>query len=217
MNLKKVLGCGLISISLSACHLLPQLQGEVQQPSKVEYSPEQQAAFKKLDEQFERVKKAGHSVEFNGEKYMKQTLAIKGDSPRFFSLAASEDRNNRKTVTSDTSYLKNVALEPQMTQNFFQKNQQTCTLENLNADNQSYYACSGKDFKRYIAVIHKEKNIVSYRAYKAFQQQPSAEEEKNIVNALVRLPLDSIVVEPTAAKTDKSGKADKTEKTGNNE
>ncbi|OOF67581.1 hypothetical protein [Rodentibacter caecimuris] len=193
MNLRKILGCAVIAASLSACNLLSELQGEVQQASKIEYTPEQLEKFKKLDEQFENIKKLGNSFEFNGEKYVKQTLAVKGDFPRFLSLSVSEDRNSRKSILSDTSYLQNVGMEAQMTKNFLQKKQQNCALESLYAGNQPYYACSNNEFKRYIAVIYKEKNIVAYRGYFSYQQQLNDAEEKNIVKSLMNLPLDSIV------------------------
>ncbi|EGV07712.1 hypothetical protein HMPREF9952_1197 [Haemophilus pittmaniae HK 85] len=90
-------------------------------PSKVEITPEQAALFQKLDEQFLRVKGAGQEITFNGETYVKQTQAVKGDYPRFLSLAASVDRENRKAVLSDTFYLNDASMEPTLTAKYLEK------------------------------------------------------------------------------------------------
>ena len=83
--MKKILGSVLAISLLSGCQLIDQIQsGQSQQvPSKMEITPEQAALFQKLDEQFLRVKGVGQEITFNGETYVKQTQAVKGDYPRF--------------------------------------------------------------------------------------------------------------------------------------
>ena len=129
--MKKILGSVLAISLLSGCQLIDQIQSgqSQQQPSKVEITPEQAALFQKLDEQFLRVKGAGQEITFNGETYVKQTQAVKGDYPRFLSLAASVDRENRKAVLSDTFYLNDASMEPTLTAKYLEKNKSTCDLK----------------------------------------------------------------------------------------
>lgn len=192
--MKKILG-GVLAISLlSGCQLIDQIQsGQSQQvPSKVEITPEQAALFQKLDEQFLRVKGAGQEITFNGETYVKQTQAVKGDYPRFLSLAASVDRENRKAVLSDTFYLNDASMEPTLTAKYLEKNKSTCDLKTLSSDAQTYYACESSKFQRFVALVHKSKNIVSYRSFTAYQQKLTPEQEKAVVKALVDYPFDAI-------------------------
>ncbi|OOF57986.1 hypothetical protein [Rodentibacter genomosp. 2] len=188
---KIVLAAAMVSL-LSGCQLIEQIQGKGQAPSKVEITPEQVEMFKKLDEQFERVKKTGTEIEFNGEKYVKQTRAVKGDDPRFISLAVSLDRSNRKSVTSETFYLKDLSHVSTLTNRYLDSNKKVCDLQTLSYGSSSYYACNGKDFQRFIAVVHSEKNILSFRSLKAYQQKLTEAEERSIINSLMSYPFDSI-------------------------
>lgn len=190
--MKKIVLATTMAMLLSGCQLIEQWQGKPQTPSKIEETPEQVEQLKKLDAQFERVKKAGIEIEFNGEKYVKQTQAVKGDEPRFLSLAASVDRKNRKSITSETFYLKDLAHEPNLISKYLDANKKVCDLQTLTNGTSSYYVCNGKDFQRFIAVVHKEKNIVSFRSLKAYQQKPTEVEEKAIVQGLMDYPFDSI-------------------------
>ncbi|OOF52107.1 hypothetical protein BKK54_00350 [Rodentibacter genomosp. 1] len=190
--MKKIVLATTMAMLLSGCQLIEQLQGKPQTPSKIEETPEQIEQYKKLDAQFERVKKAGIEIEFNGEKYVKQTQAIKSEEPRFVSLAASVDRKNRKSILSETYYLKDLAHEPNLISKYLEANKKICDLQTLSDDTSSYYVCNGKDFQRFIAVIHKEKNILSFRSLKAYQQKPTEVEEKAIVKGLMSYPFDSI-------------------------
>ena len=117
---------------------------------------------------------------------MKQTQAVKGDYPRFLSLAASVDRENRKAVLSDTFYLNDASMEPTLTAKYLEKNKSTCDLKTLSSDAQTYYACESSKYQRFVALVHKSKNIVSYRSFTAYQQ------EKAVVKALVDYPFDAI-------------------------
>ncbi|MBF0750608.1 MULTISPECIES: hypothetical protein [unclassified Pasteurella] len=190
--MKKIVLATTMAMLLSGCQLIEQLQGKPQTPSKIEETPEQIEQYKKLDAQFERVKKAGIKIEFNGEKYVKQTQAIKSEEPRFVSLAASVDRKNRKSILSETYYLKDLTHEPNLISKYLEANKKICDLQTLSDDTSSYYVCNGKDFQRFIAVIHKEKNILSFRSLKAYQQKPTEVEEKAIVKGLMSYPFDSI-------------------------
>ncbi|OOF35547.1 hypothetical protein [Rodentibacter heidelbergensis] len=190
--MKKIMLATTLTMLLSGCQLIEQWQGKPQASSKIEETPEQIEQFKKLDAQFERVKKAGVEIEFNGEKYVKQTRSVKSEEPRFLSLAASVDRSNRKSITSETFYLKDLAYEPQLISKYLEGNKKVCDLQTLTEGNTTYYACDGKDFQRFIALVYKEKNILSFRSLKAYQQKPTASEEQNIVKGLQGYPLDSI-------------------------
>lgn len=191
--MKKILAAAVVASLLSGCQLIEQIQGQPQKPSaKVEITPEQAEQFKKLDEQFARVQKAGTEITFNGEKYVKQTQAVKGDYPRFVSLATSLDRDNRKAVLSDTFYLKDASMESALTAKYLEKNRATCDLKTLSYDAQTYYACDGSKFQRYVALVHKSKNIIAYRSFTAYQQKLTAAEEQAVVKALIDYPFDSI-------------------------
>lgn len=192
--MKKILLAVTMATLLSGCQLIDQLQGKPQSSSKIENAkteatPEQIAI---LDAQFERVKKAGTEIEFNGEKYFKQTRAVKNEDPRFLSLAVSADRHNRKSLTSETFYLKDLSHEPTLTARYLDSNRKICNLQSLTDGSVSYYACDGKDFQRFIAVVRKDKNILSFRSLKSYQQKPTAAEEKAIVQGLENYPFDSI-------------------------
>ncbi|OOF47192.1 membrane lipoprotein lipid attachment site-containing protein [Rodentibacter trehalosifermentans] len=190
--MKKIVLATTAAMLLSGCQLIEQLQGKPQAPSKIEETPEKSEQFKKLDAQFERMKQAGIEIEFNGEKYVKQTQAVKSEEPRFVSGAASVDRTNRKFILSETFYLKNLSHEPTLVSKYLEGNKKVCDLQTLSDGNSSYYACNGRDFQRFIAVVHKEKNILSFRSLKAYQQKPTDAEEKAIVKGLIGYPFDSI-------------------------
>ncbi|BFU59433.1 MULTISPECIES: lipoprotein [Rodentibacter] len=190
--MKKVVFVATVAALLSGCQLIEQIQGQSQAPSKVEVTPEQLEMFKKLDAQFERVKKSGTEIEFNGEKYVKQTRAVKSEIPRFLSLAASVDRTNRKIITSETFYLKDLSYESALTARYLDENKRVCDLQTFSSDRTPYYACSGKDFQRFIAIVNKDKNILSFRSLKTYQQKPTDAEEKSIVRGLMNYPFDTI-------------------------
>ncbi|WP_288061946.1 membrane lipoprotein lipid attachment site-containing protein [Rodentibacter caecimuris] len=190
--MKKIVLAATMTALLSGCQLIEQIQGKAQAPSKVEATPEQIEMFKKLDEQFERVKKTGTEIEFNGEKYVKQTRAVKGDDPRFISLAVSVDRSNRKSVTSETFYLKDLSHISMLTTKYLDSNKKVCDLQTLSYANAVYYACDGNNFQRFIAVVHKEKNILSFRSLKTYQKKPTEAEENAIVKSLMSYPFDAI-------------------------
>ncbi|OOF79031.1 hypothetical protein BKG96_03855 [Rodentibacter caecimuris] len=190
--MKKIVLVATMAALLSGCQLIDQIQGKSQAPSKVEATPEQIEMFKKLDEQFERVKKTGTEIEFNGEKYVKQTRAVKGDDPRFISLAVSIDRSNRKSVTSETFYLKDLSHMSMLTTKYLDSNKKVCDLQTLSYANAAYYACDGNNFQRFIAVVHKEKNILSFRSLKTYQEKPTEAEENAIVKSLMSYPFDAI-------------------------
>lgn len=65
-------------------------------------------------------------------------------------------------------------------------------MQSLNDGATPYYACDGKDFQRFIAVVYKDKNILSFRSLKAYQQKPTVSEEKAIVKGLIDYPFDAI-------------------------
>ena len=46
--------------------------------------------------------------------------------------------------------------------------------------------------KRYVALVHKDKNIIAYRSYTSYQVEPTQAEERAIIKALVDYPFDSI-------------------------
>ncbi|OOF56977.1 hypothetical protein BKL49_10225 [Rodentibacter myodis] len=190
--MKKILLATTLATLLSGCQLIDQIQGQSQKPSKIEETPEQTEMFNKLDAQFERIKKAGTEIEFNGGKYIKQTKAVKGEVPRFISVAASVDRANRKSITSETFYLKDLSIEPTLTTRYINENKKVCDLQTLNSGDTPYYACDGKDFQRFIFVANKDKNILSFRSLKAYQQKPTDTEEKAIVKGLMNYPFDTI-------------------------
>ena len=182
---------------LSGCQLIEQLQGSKQKTStlpttssKVEL-PAAQA--QSLDAQFERIKKGNEEVTFNGEKFYKQTKAFdKSEDPRFLSGAASVDRSNRKFITSETYYLKDVSHVPALTTKYLDANKKVCELKTIGDASDVYYACDGKDFQRFIAVIYQAKNILSFRSLKAYQEKPTDAQEKAIVKGLRDYPLDTI-------------------------
>ena len=186
--MKKILVAATMATLLSGCQLIEQFQGQQQKPSKVETTPEQA----KLDAQYERVKKVGTEISFNGEKYYKQTQAVKGEDPRFISLAVSQDRTNRKSILSETFYLKDSTHEASLTDKYLNSNKKACDLQTLSNGSDTYYACNGSDFQRFIAVVQKSKNILSFRSLKAYQQKPTDAEEKAIVKGLMAYPFDAI-------------------------
>ena len=50
------------------------------------------------------------------------------------------------------------------------------------------YACDGKDFQRFIAVVYQAKNILSFRSLKAYQEKPTdAQEKSKLLKGLKRL------------------------------
>lgn len=182
---------------LSGCQVLDLVKEKVNPTSatpafKVE-TTEQNPQFKKLDEQFERVKQGGVEIEFNGEKYWKMTRAVKGEDPRFVSLAVSQDRMQRKSLTSDTLYLKDLSHEAGLTQSFLNSIKSTCEPQTQQWNGQTYYACSGHDAKRFIALVFKDRNILSFRSLKSYQHLPTEAEEKAIVQALSVYPVDSMI------------------------
>ncbi|QPB42944.1 lipoprotein [Rodentibacter haemolyticus] len=190
--MKKIVFVATIASLLSGCQLIEQIQGQSQAPSKIEVTPEQLEMFKKLDAQFERVKANGSEIEFNGEKYVKQTRAVKSEIPRFLSLAASVDRTNRKIITSETFYLKDLSYESVLTARYLDDNKKVCDLQPFSSGGTPYYACNGKDFQRFIAIVNKDKNILSFRSLKTYQQKPTDAEEKSIVKGLINYPFDAI-------------------------
>lgn len=195
--MKKIIAAIALAGLLSGCQMLDLTKGRLGTMSNKSAEKTESAAanpqFQKLDEQFERVKQAGVEIEFNGEKYWKVTRAVKGDDPRFLSLAVSQDRTQRKSLASDTLYLKDMGHEAGLTQSFLNSIKSTCEPRTLIADGQTYYACSGQEAPRFIALVHKDRNILSFRSLKFYQQQPTAEQEKAFVKALADYPVDSIV------------------------
>lgn len=186
--MQKIFLAAALASLLSGCQLIEQLQGKWQTPSAGEVTAEQA----KLDAQYERVKKNGGEILFNGEKYYKQTQAVRGEDPRFISLAVSQDRTNRKSLLSETFYLQDMSHEAALTEKYLNSNKSACSLQSLNDGATSYYACDGKDFQRFIAVVYKDKNILSFRSLKAYQQKPTVSEEKAIVKGLIDYPFDAI-------------------------
>ena len=195
--MKKIITAVAMASLLSGCQLIEQLQGSKQKTStlpttssKVEL-PAAQA--QSLDAQFERIKKGNQEVTFNGEKFYKQTKAFdKSEDPRFLSGAASVDRSNRKFIMSETYYLKDVSHVPALTTKYLDANKKVCELKMIGNASDVYYACDGKDFQRFIAVIYQAKNILSFRSLKAYQEKPTDAQEKAIVNGLRDYPLDTI-------------------------
>ena len=195
--MKKIITAVAMASLLSGCQLIEQLQGRTQKPStlptpssKVEL-PAAQA--QSLDAQFERIKKGNEEVTFNGEKFYKQTKAFdKSEDPRFLSGAANVDRSNRKFIMSETYYLKDVSHVPALTTKYLDANKKVCELKTIGNASDVYYACDGKDFQRFIAVIYQAKNILSFRSLKAYQEKPTDAQEKAIVKGLRDYPLDTI-------------------------
>ena len=195
--MKKIITAVAMASLLSGCQLIEQLQGSKQKTStlpttssKVEL-PAAQA--QSLDAQFERIKKGNQEVTFNGEKFYKQTKAFdKSEDPRFLSGAASVDRSNRKFIMSETYYLKDVSHVPELTTKYLDANKKVCELKTIGNASDVYYACDGKDFQRFIAVVYQAKNILSFRSLKAYQEKPTDAQEKAIVKGLRDYPLDTI-------------------------
>lgn len=195
--MKKIITAVAMASLLSGCQLIEQLQGSSKQKtstlptsSKVEL-PAAQA--QSLDAQFERIKKGNQEVTFNGEKFYKQTKAFdKSEDPRFLSGAANVDRSNRKFIMSETYYLKDVSHVPELTTKYLDANKKVCELKTIGNASDVYYACDGKDFQRFIAVIYQAKNILSFRSLKAYQEKPTEAQEQAIVKGLRDYPLDTI-------------------------
>ena len=195
--MKKIITAVAMASLLSGCQLIEQLQGSKQKTStlpttssKVEL-PAAQA--QSLDAQFERIKKGNQEVTFNGEKFYKQTKAFdKSEDPRFLSGAANVDRSNRKFIMSETYYLKDVSHVPELTTKYLDANKKVCELKTIGNASDVYYACDGKDFQRFIAVVYQAKNILSFRSLKAYQEKPTEAQEQAIVKGLRDYPLDTI-------------------------
>ena len=195
--MKKIITAVAMASLLSGCQLIEQLQGSKQKTStlpttssKVEL-PAAQA--QSLDAQFERIKNGNQEVTFNGEKFYKQTKAFdKSEDPRFLSGAANVDRSNRKFIMSETYYLKDVSHVPELTTKYLDANKKVCELKTIGNASDVYYACDGKDFQRFIAVVYQAKNILSFRSLKAYQEKPTDSQEKAIVKGLRDYPLDTI-------------------------
>ena len=195
--MKKIITAVAMASLLSGCQLIEQLQGSKQKTStlpttssKVEL-PAAQA--QSLDAQFERIKKGNQEVTFNGEKFYKQTKAFdKSEDPRFLIGASSVDRSNRKFITSETYYLKDVSHVPSLTTKYLDTNKKVCDLKTIGNASDVYYACDGKDFQRFIAVVYQAKNILSFRSLKAYQEKPTEAQEQAIVKGLRDYPLDTI-------------------------
>ena len=195
--MKKIITAVAMASLLSGCQLIEQLQGSKQKTStlpttssKVEL-PAAQA--QSLDAQFERIKKGNQEVTFNGEKFYKQTKAFdKSEDPRFLSGAANVDRSNRKFIMSETYYLKDVSHVPELTTKYLDANKKVCELKTIGNASDVYYACDGKDFQRFIAVVYQAKNILSFRSLKAYQEKPTDVQEQAIVKGLRDYPLDTI-------------------------
>ncbi|MBF1245284.1 MAG: hypothetical protein HXM35_04255 [Haemophilus sp.] len=194
--MKKIITAVAMASLLSGCQLIEQIQGSKQKPSTLPTTsivelPAAQA--QSLDAQFERIKKGNEEVTFNGEKYYKQTKAFdKSEDPRFLSGAASVDRGNRKFITSETYYLKDVSHVPSLTTKYLDTNKKVCDLKTIGNASDVYYACDGKDFQRFIAVVYQAKNILSFRSLKAYQEKPTEAQEQAIVKGLRDYPLDTI-------------------------
>ena len=195
--MKKIITAVAMASLLSGCQLIEQIQGSKQKTStlpttssKVEL-PAAQA--QSLDAQFERIKKGNQEVTFNGEKFYKQTKAFdKSEDPRFLSGAANVDRSNRKFIMSETYYLKDVSHVPALTTKYLDANKKVCELKTIGSASDVYYACDGKDFQRFIAVVYQAKNILSFRSLKAYQEKPTEAQEQAIVKGLRDYPLDTI-------------------------
>ena len=191
--MKKIITAVAMASLLSGCQLIEQLQGSKQKTStlpatssKVEL-PAAQA--QSLDAQFERIKNGNQEVTFNGEKFYKQTKAFdKSEDPRFLSGAANVDRSNRKFIMSETYYLKDVSHVPELTTKYLDANKKVCELKTIGNASDVYYACDGKDFQRFIAVVYQAKNILSFRSLKAYQEKPTDAQEKAIVKGFRDYP-----------------------------
>ena len=195
--MKKIITAVAMASLLSGCQLIEQLQGTKQQPSTLPTTsstvelPAAQA--QSLDAQFERIKKGNQEVTFNGEKFYKQTKAFdKSEDPRFLSGAANVDRSNRKFIMSETYYLKDVSHVPALTTKYLDAYKKVCELKTIGNASDVYYACDGKDFQRFIAVVYQAKNILSFRSLKAYQEKPTEAQEQAIVKGLRDYPLDTI-------------------------
>ena len=116
----------------------------------------------------------------------------KSEDPRFLSGAASVDRSNRKFITSETYYLKDLSHVPALTTKYLDANKKVCELKTIGSASDVYYACDGKDFQRFIAVIYQAKNILSFRSLKAYQEKLTEAQEQAIVKGLRDYPLDTI-------------------------
>ena len=195
--MKKIITAVAMASLLSGCQLIEQLQGSSKQKtstlptsSKVELPA---AHAQSLDAQFERIKKGNQEVTFNGEKFYKQTKAFdKSEDPRFLSGAANVDRSNRKFIMSETYYLKDVSHVPELTTKYLDANKKVCELKTIGNASDVYYACDGKDFQRFIAVVYQAKNILSFRSLRAYQEKPTEAQEQAIVKGLRDYPLDTI-------------------------
>ena len=195
--MKKIITAVAMASLLSGCQLIEQLQGSKQKTSTLPTtSPKVElpaAQAQSLDAQFERIKNGNQEVTFNGEKFYKQTKAFdKSEDPRFLSGAASVDRSNRKFIMSETYYLKDVSHVPELTTKYLDANKKVCELKTIGNASDVYYACDGKDFQRFIAVVYQAKNILSFRSLKAYQEKPTDAQEKAIVKGLRDYPLDTI-------------------------
>ena len=195
--MKKIITAVAIASLLSGCQLLEQLQGSKQKTSTLPTTSSKielpAAQAQSLDAQFERIKKGNQEVTFNGEKFYKQTKAFdKSEDPRFLSGAANVDRSNRKFIMSETYYLKDVSHVPALTTKYLDANKKVCELKTIGSASDVYYACDGKDFQRFIAVIYQAKNILSFRSLKAYQEKPTEAQEQAIVKGLRDYPLDTI-------------------------
>lgn len=195
--MKKIITAVAMASLLSGCQLIEQLQGSKQKTSTLPTTSSKielpAAQAQSLDAQFERIKKGNQEVTFNGEKFYKQTKAFdKSEDPRFLSGAANVDRSNRKFIMSETYYLKDVSHVPELTTKYLDANKKVCELKTIGNASDVYYACDGKDFQRFIAVIYQAKNILSFRSLKAYQEKPTDEQEKAIVKGLRDYPLDTI-------------------------
>ena len=196
--MKKIITAVAMASLLSGCQLIEQLQskGGKQQTSTLPTTSTVElpaAQAQSLDAQFERIKKGNEEVTFNGEKFYKQTKAFdKSEDPRFLSGAASVDRSNRKFITSETYYLKDLSHVPALTTKYLDANKKVCELKTIGSASDVYYACDGKDFQRFIAVIYQAKNILSFRSLKAYQEKPTEAQEQAIVKGLRDYPLDTI-------------------------
>ena len=196
--MKKIITAVAMASLLSGCQLIEQLQskGGKQQTSTLPTTSTVElpaAQAQSLDAQFERIKKGNEEVTFNGEKFYKQTKAFdKSEDPRFLSGAASVDRSNRKFITSETYYLKDVSHVPALTTKYLDAHKKLCELKTIGNASDVYYACDGKAFQLFIAVVYQAKNILSFRSLKAYQQKPTDAQEKAIVKGLRDYPLDTI-------------------------
>lgn len=183
--MKKIITAVAMASLLSGCQLIEQLQGSKEKPSTLPTSSTVElpaAQAQSLDAQFERIKKGNQEVTFNGEKFYKQTKAFdKSEDPRFLSGASSVDRSNRKFITSETYYLKDVSHVPSLTTKYLDTNKKVCDLKTIGNASDVYYACDGKDFQRFIAVVYQAKNILSFRSLKAYQENQQMRKKKQLL------------------------------------